>query len=323
MLNEIFSFLEHIDEPNITLFFVVLEKINEPQQYCYSLYSTTISQEIGDELFQSARKQISTIHSHEPEFIEYGILPASDRHTIEFICSTEVPYLTDLLLQLARCDLDIILDDNYSSVLGYIVKIEDRGSTLYLFKKSTPRKLLQKGRIVAMVKKGSFSKVDEHILTIEGSYDVAFLQPEVTPEGPPLPLNPVFVFSRQNFETFFNYKEHYRQAISEYQFKLEGIDFICDLQSVVTYCSQHGLMVRKLARILENRSFDPNTYSRQRLLEQLQRYGVELQRNADGDAKISQKNMWIALRLLDDDYLTSDLTGEDYEARSKLKLSNR
>jgi|GEM_PF-1814438 hypothetical protein len=323
LLNDIFSFLNHVREPNITLFFIIREKSNGPQRYCYSPYSTTISDGIGDELFQSAKSQIYAILSREPEFIEHGILSASDRYTIDFISAADVPYLTDLLLQLAQSDLDTISDDNYSSVLGYIVKIENQGNTLYLVKKSTPTKLLHKGRILAMVRDGSFSEVNANILTIEGSYDAAFLQPDVTAEVLSPTSNQVFIFNRPNFEAFFDYKEHYMHAISVHQSKLDGIEFICNLQGVVEYCSQHGLMIRKLARILAYRSFDPSIYSRERISEQLHRYNVELQMDADGSVAFCQSNMWIVLRLLDDDYLTSGLTGENYEARSKLKLLNR
>ena len=181
---------------------------------------------------------------------------------------------------------------------------------------------MQKGRILAMVKNCSFSDVNSDILTIEGSYDAAFLQSEETAEVSPQRPNYVFIFMRQNFEVFFDYKNHYINAISANRSKLDDISFICDLNNVVEYCSQHGLMVRKLARILTNRSFDPTIYSLEGILDQIRRYDIEFQQDTDGSIALCQSNMWTILRLLDDDYLTSNLTGENYETRSKLKLSN-
>lgn len=320
MLDDAVSFINGIKNPNISLFFVHHEKNVESKKWDYTVYSSTISTEIGDELFDSAKNILSSRNKKESEFLEYGILPASDRKLIEFLPYDEVPYLEDILHQIGNGGLKQISDQIFGSVLGYIVRIENEGHTLYLIRKSTPQKLLQKNKILAHFRDGEFEGLNSDILTLDKSFDIVLLQYEDTPENRDKKPEMLLIFTRSNFESFFDYKLYYQEEIKVHRSKLENLEFICDLDGAVDYCQNNGNMIRKLARILKHQNFNDDSFSKGNIEKYVNKYGIKFDIGEDGTLVQSQENMWKLLRVLDQDYATLDLTQEAVEIRSKSKI---
>lgn len=320
MLNDAVSFINEIKNLNISLFFVYRKKKDQSEKCDYTVYSSTISKEIGDELFDSAKKILLSRLKSEPEYIEYGILPSSERKLVEYIPYDDVPYLKEILHQIGNGGLKQVSDTIFRSVLGYIVRIENEGHTLYLIKKNTPKKLLQKDRIVGFFKDGVFDELKSDILTLEKSFDAVLLQYEDTPDNKKKKPENLLILNKSNFEVFFDYKVYYQEEIKSHRSKIETLDFICELDGAVDYCQKHGIMVRKLARILRYQNFDKSSFSKPNIEAYITKFGVNFDFEEDGTLTLSQNNMWKLLRVLDQDYATLELTKDPVEIRSKSKM---
>jgi len=320
MLNDAVSFINEIKNLNLSLFFVHRKTKDQSEKCDYTVYSSSVSKKIGDELFNSAKKILLSLCKNEPEYLEYGILPSSERKLVEYIPYDDVPYLNDILHQIGNSGLKQVSDQIFGSVLGYIVRIENKGHTLYLIKKNTPQKLLQKGKFFASFRDGDFQNVNSDILTLEKSFDAVLLQYEDTPDNKEKKPENLLILNKSNFEVFFDYKVYYQEEIKSHRSKIETLDFICELNGAVDYCQKHGLMVRKLARILKYQSFDKSSFSKPNIEAYITKFGVNFDFEEDGTLTLSQNNMWKLLRVLDQDYATLELTKDPVEIRSKSKI---
>ncbi len=326
MLKAVNTFLNEIllENLNISLFFVSRKQEDKNAELIYTVYSSTISKQIGIELFESAKDTLSSLLGSEPEYIEYGILSSSERKIVEYIPHNEVPYLIDIINQIADTNISQIENSLFQTILGYIVRIENKGNTLYLIKKNTPKKLMQQGKIMAKFKEGDFSSLDSDILTIEKKFDAIFLQYEdtmnITEKNNVKPEN-IFILTKFNFESFFNYINYYQEKISNERHKIDNLDFICALDGIIDYCQNHGNMVRKLARLLNNNNFSAPSFSKEKVQNYMIKYKRELSFDSSGKLVLSQSNMWELLHILDQDYASLELTNEQVEIRSKSKLN--
>ncbi|HEX6258416.1 MAG TPA: Kiwa anti-phage protein KwaB-like domain-containing protein [Candidatus Saccharimonadales bacterium] len=127
----------------------------------------------------------------------------------------------------------------------------------------------------------------------------------------------IFVFSQSKFERLFDY-DYKKQALAEKKAKEISANFSLsfpegmDLQSLVR---ERKKTVNKLQKL------DPALIKQDQLLEHADEMGLELMVDDAGAIIIMDGNdLDIFVNLLNDDYVTSDVTGIRYEIKSKKSL---
>ncbi len=117
---------------------------------------------------------------------------------MEIINISDVPYLPRWLTITADGSLETIDYDDFDKVWGYIVSIEHDDSSVFLFKKCTPQKLLDKGKLAMSFNSDLFEKMGTSIVTIGDDYDAATLTRDSDNGNEE---TKIYIFNRSNFES--------------------------------------------------------------------------------------------------------------------------
>ena len=312
MMDEIITYLEGAEPRTVKLYFVERNKNQRTKEISYNTLNTTITTEIGSELIDAGYQQIVSILNKDPEYIEYGAIPYSDRVHVEKINKNEVPYLSQLLIEVSN-SVEVFEDTRTNKIFGYIVKIENGNNALFLFRKYTPKKLVEKGKLSMIFNKGIFQRLNYTIMAIDEVYDAALL----LKEGDDQSQVQVFIFNRSQFESMFSFVDFYEKEVDGRKKEIDDKDLLNDIDVFIDFCKNDSRMIKKFARILKNGEF--SKMSKNDIKDVVDEYKLDLEFDDSGKVVVNKDNIWTILRILDDDYVRSEITDTKYEARSKVK----
>jgi hypothetical protein len=158
---------------------------------------------------------------------------------------------------------------------------------------------------------GRLSKLDSDVFNFDEHVDVLVI------------AGAVYVYQRRLFEEMFAYVEKvYRPAADLALEHLRGAAILSDLEAFAAACRQDVNKLRKLADIGWNIAPRKLTWA---AVQQIQGgWNVNVQLDPDNQRiVVSPATTWSILKLLDDDYLRSDMTGSFYEVQSKRRVKRR
>lgn len=316
MINIIKEFLEEADSNSANLFFIERSKNNATKELSYKVVRTEIDPIIGKNLVEAASEQISAILSCGSECVEYGISPYYDKKVIEFLRCEEVPYLSKLILETGNDKkLEKFNKNATKKIFGYIVRIinNDSNKTLYLFRKYSPKKLLEPSKIPVWLKGDcEFIHLNEDIVALDKIYDAALIS---SAEEDLTDLN-VFIFCQSYFELLFSFIEHYEKEIDDKKKILEERGILKDSNELISLCKNDSRLIKKFARILKNG--DLNNMKIEMIIDTIRQFNLEI--DLENNKLVADKdNVWTILRILNDDYLKSQVTDSMYETHAKVK----
>ena len=177
--------------------------------------------------------------------------------------------------------------------------------------------MLQKGKFACSFREGQFNKLDPQVITIDISYDAMFYLRAVEEERTIDQDPPIYIFNRSQFESFFGFVEVYKKEIESETEYITRKGVVNDIGQLVTFCEADGRKIKKLARLLKTRQLDTINPAKMRTIADY--YHLDVQFDSGGKLIVEEKNIWTILRILNDDYLKSEMTDFRYESRSKLK----
>lgn len=311
MIEDISNFLKNAEEENVKLFFIKRKKSQSTGNITYKTFRSNINAGIGKELIESAKKQIDTIIRKNPGYEEYGVIFSSDSLVIDYINKDDVSFLGDMIEDISDPHLDIIPDDEFTRIHGYIVRIEVGNGALFLFRKYASKKLLEKDKIAAFIGDGQLNKVEKAIIALDRIYDATLLM-----KGDSI-SSKVFILNRSKFESFFSFIEIYSKEIEDNKEDLERIKLIENVNEFISFCASDSRKIKKLAQILRDGKAD--NIDRDKIKRITTEFRLNIEFTDDGKLKPTKENIWVVLRILNDDYLKSDVTGSKYETHSKVK----
>jgi SAM-dependent methyltransferase len=192
---------------------------------------------------------------------------------------------------------------------------EYENKTLFLFRKHSPKKLLEKGIIPMLFREGGFERLNSQIMAIDEEYDASLL----LEDGIDPSQSKVLIFKRSRFESVFSFVDVYEKEADNKKDDIIAKEFLDNVDGFIDHCKGDGRAIKKLARILKNGGFA--RMNKEKINTVVREYNLALEFDAGGKIIASKENVWIVLRILDDDYVRSDITETKYEARSKVKKS--
>lgn len=312
-MDEIKNYLENAEPEKVKLYFVERNKNQKTKEISYNSLKTTINVDIGEELIEVGLRQVIAIIEKEPEYIEYGIMPYSDKKYVETIDKSDVPNLSQLIIQVSTPDLDIFEDSKTNNIFGYIVKIENANETLFLFRKYAAKKLLEADKIAMRFNQGNFQKLNYQIMAIDTAYDAAL----ILKEGDDSLQPQVFIFNRSKFESMFSFIDFYEKEINNNIKEISDMALFDDVNEFIDLCKNDGRKIKKFARIVKAGEFSKMSKENAKYVKD--KFNISWEFNKDGEIVVNKDNIWSILRFLDDDHLHSEITDANYESHSKLK----
>lgn len=201
--------------------------------------------------------------------------------------------------------------DNFSTLQGYLITIGNEGNKIALYKKHHPVNLLTRDRFLLIPRNERLVKIENDAIAIDRSFDFMMID------------DSLIVLKLGILERFFGFEDVVRtkaQNTIEQIAVNELLEDIEQLNGIV----QNMTNARKLMRIKNSPVLNVPVVNVINFIRNHPELTGKIGFNADG-TKINlttQSSKKLFLKLLNDDYLFSELTELQYDTHAKDKLGN-
>jgi hypothetical protein len=249
-----------------------------------------------DELVQREYNAGSKPDSHEVEFLDLA-----DHESVESQVNS--------LASLAKIPVFKIDEQFVAGIRFYAIVFQcGKTPTLYFFRTYTPKKELSRSKFfAALFGEGTFDRVKEPLFLFDHKVDA------VSQDGA------MHIFNQHNFQKIFRFFQLVAETAAETLKTIKAHVPIANFHELEAACAGHLQMQAKLKNIA-SKPYLKNVKMTdiKRVLKDFPDLGVEIVKK-DGKEMLlfNSKDKWAVLRLLDDDYLGSVLTGTKYEVTGK------
>lgn len=245
-----------------------------------------------------------TLESYDP-----GNVP--DKHEVEFHTppagSTPAAVIQALstLQQLAVFDGKAAI---INRLVFHVIAIQPAGqSPIYLFRKYSKRKELGRSKkIAALFSRGTFDRIKDPVFIFDDMIDCIAVSGQMV------------ILRKDNYHSIFRFFDealkHAAQTLTQIQTALP-IDNAPQFESD---CKGNALILMRLRGIADRNYFPSLTLAA--LEKKIKADSLPIQISGTGKNRklvYDPQHKWKFLRLLDDGFLSSDMTGRKYEATSK------
>lgn len=245
----------------------------------------------------------------EYDVVEYDPALTPDRPVIWEQNSDDVPFYNhfhNLIETTDEIDWYNTADLAYGDIWAYWIKVYGNGNTFYLIKKVTSSRVIRTGGKLAIIFEGEiFKNLETDILTMDGTFDAIYCNENLIFEN------------KQNFEKALLYQS-VKQAVAEETLDAIGeIGFVENFDQVKNFLKDDYHSINKLNKIKEKPYFQTLTFAKCKQI--IEDYNVEIDvddanNKFDITSKAQAKHF---IKVLNDDYLLSELTDLKYAANSK------
>jgi hypothetical protein len=199
--------------------------------------------------------------------------------------------------------------DSLTNLQGYIITIGDEGNKIALYKKHHPVNLLKQDRFLLVPHNQRFAKVQNDILAIDRSFDFMMIDESL------------IVLKLNILERFFGFEEVVRNQAKSTIELIKANQLLEDIEQIIEL-SQSITNARKLMKIRNSPVLNIPVSSVISFIRSHPELTGKIGLSQDGskitlDSGISKK---LFLKLLNDDYLFSQLTELQYTSHAKDKL---
>jgi hypothetical protein len=246
------------------------------------------------------------------KFYPYDPGSKTDSHEIEYLDLTKHDEIGEQfapLSSLADVPLFEAQDDFVSGLRFYVIIVQpQQGPTLYCFRSYTPKKELRRSPLFAAIfEEGTFDRITEPTFLFDNRI-------HCMARGTLL-----FVFNKDSFHKIFRFFDMVLETAEKTLATIGTRVPIDNFEEFSEACKGHYQMQAKLKNIankpyLKNLTMD----AVKKVLAEFPDLGVQIIEKGGKEVLVfNPKDKWAFLRLLDDDYLKSLMTGENYEVSGK------
>lgn len=245
-----------------------------------------------------------------------------DDHELVHLPASEVPELAHIAEVIeGPTQLEVFKPDSREAgrLRLYVVSVRRSSSQWIHFPRhmSSRSRLVRSNKIAAALMGGVYDRLEADVFLFDQSFDAIVSQ------------GFAFISNQGQFERSLGFLEEAGEAASETLVKITGQLRIKNLDALLVAASSDNNMISKIRGIQAKMSID-ETYARSMTMEKLTEFirssGIEVDvEEQDGQEHLvfypDPPRRWRILKLLDDDYLHSQLTSLDYESNSKVSRS--
>lgn len=246
--------------------------------------------------------------SRDYELVPYEPALTPDRRVVWTYPTSNVPFFEAIASAFNSTKTEYYDDNNlpYSEIWAIWIKFKTRGKTFYIGKKITSSKVLTSGGTLAWVFRGeTFNQVKDDVLAVDDHIDVF------------ISVDDIYFEVKQNFEKAMLYTEVLQEAAVSTLDEIKKIDIVEDFDSLKLMLEDDQHSIRKLNKLKEKDYFRKKTFT--------DYHRIIKEYNVDIDVDVKAKKFTISgkaqakrlIKVLNDDYLRSELTDIRYSANSK------
>jgi hypothetical protein len=258
-------------------------------------------------------------HQNNIEVREYATESKPDAYQIEHLDITDHDSILKQIEPLVALQDMETFDENEHFVHGlrfYVIRIKplnDADGALYFYRSYTSKKLLSQSPFFAVWRgQYEYDRVDQPVFLFDRHIDCFSLGKDL------------FILKKDNFHHIFRFLEAVKRVAQE---TLEIIEMSVPIQNFEQFaldCQRHPLKMAKLKNIAQKSYLRMlNIDKIKKVIEkyELKKQGVEIVTVNDKQMLLyDARKPWMLLKLLDDDYLWSEMTEQGYEVTEKREM---
>jgi hypothetical protein len=277
---------------------------------------------LASDFADSARQYARTASTRL--LVAYSAGRSPSQHEASILTVADVPNLLNVLNVLEGSgDLPLFTPTSESAerIVFYVVSLRDASSVwLHFFRRKSGRtfRLSRSRRIAALFTDQLFDRLDSEPMIFDSTFDALASRPHVV------------MTNQRNFETALDFLELARRDTDATLRTITAAVPIKNRDVFLAAASSDINMLAKVRSIAEKIRRNPN-YAKAMTLDRLQKFAkahagahLDLEGPPGNEELVFHSDVqrrWRILKLLDDDYLHSDLTSVDYEVNSKEMLA--
>lgn len=308
-LIESLAFLNGDARPTVELFILDKPQSNNEGELRFNVYKGRMHQDMPDQFADMFFPKIKKLLlEREYDILDYEPALTPDRRVIWQYPTEEVPLYNEILNRLPHIEDNYYDDDElpYENIWALWIKFYIGNNNFFLLKKITPSKVLETGSILACVfNRDVFKKLNSDVLKIDSSVDV-------------IAYNNLLIFeNKQHFENVLQYDEIIQEVATQTLEQINEIEIIENFDTFKEYLVDDYHSLRKLNILSQKQYFREKTFDDyKRIIED---YNVGI--NSDPESRkfivTDKEQAKLLIKVLNDDYLKSELTNIKYAANSK------
>ena len=309
---ELLKLLQSLDldtVPSVELYILDEPTLDEDGDLSVNIYRGRMHQDMPGEIVELFYPRIKRILVEREYTLEaYNPELNPDRNVVWQYPTGEVPFYNKILEGLPNAE-DVYYDDDelpYERIWAVWIKLKIKKAVFYILKKITPSKVLTTGGVMALVfRSQTFRSLKKDVLTMDGSFDVFV-------------CNDTLVFeNKQNFERALLYEEIKQEVANETLEEIRGINIIENFDAFKDMLANDKHSINKLNKLKSKRYFREKTFKD--YCKIIRDYGVAIGIDETGEqfAITGKAQAKLLVKVLNDDYLKSELTAIKYSAHSK------
>jgi len=308
-LQNTLAFLNDEAIPNVEIFILDEPVEDENGDLEVNIYKGRMHEDMPEQivdLFFPKMRRILIQRDYELETYNPAVTP--DRKVIWQHSSDEIPFYNLIIRKIAHAN-DNYYDDAtlaYENIWAIWIKLRIGRNNFYLLKKITPSKVLITGGVLAWVFRGdTFSRLEKDVLTIDGHFDV-------------FACNGTLIFeNKQNFEKALMYDKIIQQVADETLNEIQRINIVDNFDELKNMLADDYHSIRKLNKLRQKRYFREKTFADYHRIIQDYNVGVNVDVANQKFTVADKAQAKLLIKVLNDDYLKSELTNIKYAANSK------
>ena len=259
------------------------------------------------ELYRDITKGNRTLETYDA-----GNVP--DKHEVEFHTPPAGSTPEAVVKALSTLQQIPVFDGKAATInklVFHVIAIQRTGqSTIYLFRKySKTKELGRSKKLVTLFSDGAFDKITDPVFIFDDMVDCIAVGGQMA------------ILNKDNYHRIFQFfteaLQHAQQTLTQIQ-NAVPIDNAAQFESD---CKNNALILVRLRGIAERNYFSSLTLAT--LEKKIKADGLPIQISGTGQNKklvYDPLHRWKFLRLLDDGFLNSDMTGQKYEVTGKRSL---
>lgn len=282
------------------------------------LHRLQLTNELADSFLAFAEDTLRRINAGvangDIDLQDYDAAVPQDAHEVEVYTpldgSTQNVVITSLanLAQLPVFDGNIRIINNLDF---YVIAIQRVGlPDIYLFRKySKTKELGRSNKLITLFSDGTFDKINNPIFVFDEHIDVFWIAPDMA------------ILKKDNYHRIFNF---FAQMIQNANITLTAIQNAVAIDNAAEFeadCRRNALILTKL-RGISQRNY-VGQLNMDMLADNIARHQLPIEITGQGANRrlvYERQYKWKFLRLIDDGFLTSGMTGNNYEVSGKRQI---
>ena len=283
-----------------------------------SLYRIQLSDTLAKSFLSSAAATLRDLHAditsgdRTLESYDPGNVP--DKHEVEFHMPPEGSTQAAVVQALGTLQQLPVFDGKAATInklVFHVIAIQPQGqSPIYLFRKYSKRKELgRSGKLVTMFTGGAFDRITEPVFIFDDMVDCIAVSGQMA------------ILNKDNYHRIFQFFDEALKCATQTLAQIQTALPIDNAAQFESDCKGNALILVRLRGIADRNYFPSLTLAA--LEKKIRADGLPIQIAGTGRNKklvYDPQHKWKFLRLLDDGFLNSDMTGKKYEATSKRSL---